>query len=255
MPRYKAALIGLVCAILAFSFPAKAAVTFDAAALSTFCTAGTSCTKTPITVANNANRVLVVAIVFDSTAGTVSGVSGTWNSVSLGTALGHIGNSNAGDIYFFCLTNPGTGTNNLAASWTGTSGAWFVALSVYNADQSGGTTTCHDFTTNTSDGSVTPAVTVNNVVSGEIVFAAYTTGASFTTTGSGTTDIGKDNSSGSVTDVAGNYATGASGGVIMAYGATVAGGSHEAAAGVAIKELGAAVPARPASMLLLGAGR
>lgn len=173
------------------------------------------------------NRALIVAVMFaQHAAGTVSGVTCTRNSVSLTQIGSPIGNGNAGDIYFFGLTNPDLGSIVTVFNWTGADQAIVAGLAVVGADQTGGTTTFRNATTNTGN-STTAGVTVTSAV-GDIVFAAYTAVGNFTS-GSGT-DIGHNNT-GNLAAAASNWDAGTAS-VSPTYSV---GSGVWAAAGVSIK--------------------
>jgi hypothetical protein len=147
------------------------------------------------------NRALIVAVIFIGAAGgTSSGVSCTWNGVSmtqLATAV------NGGDIFLFGLRNPATGSNNVVVSWTGANQCAIALLSVVNADQSADATTFINRTTNT--GTASPnSIAVTNP-SGNIAVAGHVVVANYSTAGN--TDIGHNNN-GSRNSAAANYDTG-----------------------------------------------
>src|SRR5208283_861389 len=64
-----------------------------------------------------ANRILMVGISYrNSNSRTISSV--TYNTVGL-TQVGTASTGTSGQIYIYCLTNPPTGANSLAVTWSG----------------------------------------------------------------------------------------------------------------------------------------
>lgn len=139
-------------------------------------------TITGMTIAANANRVLVVGICFLNTnAGTNSAVSATWNGDAMYKIAGPFNNGGTiGDAYLFGLVNPDAGASNLVVSWTGGSdkvAAGFVSL--YDADQTGTTTTFQNVTNGTGSGS--PASRNVTTVAGEVAVGVFMIGSNFST--------------------------------------------------------------------------
>jgi hypothetical protein len=159
--------------------------------------------------------------------GTSSAPSMTWNGVSMSLISGPFANSPSGDIFFFGLTAPATGTKNIAASWTGTNVAGVATFSVSNANQTGGTTTFHGSVSNTG-ASTNNTVTVSAFTTGEAVFAGYMSATNYSTT-QGNSDIGHNNVC-SISTWAANYSTSTN---VMSY--TNTGSGKWVAAGLSIK--------------------
>jgi hypothetical protein len=231
--------------------PTWAAVQFDQSAISAV--SGTAVTTfTPAGFINvgagangTSNRALLVGLhLVNGTPGTSTAPSCTWNSVSMGSALGHVGSGAAGDVYMFAMVAPATGQNTLTCSWTTNNQAVITALSVVGADQTGGTTTFHDYTTNTGTG--TPATVTATDAAGEIAFATHGTGSSFIAASG--TDIGKNNN-GNLASAAANFDTAVN--ATLTYSAGT--GQPFASAAVGIKATGGAVaPTR--ELMLMGVG-
>ncbi len=182
---------------------------FDTAACTIPGGAGTT-SKTyssPINIGSGSNgttdRGLVVAVVFvGAAAGTSSGVTATWNGVSM-TQLATVGNG--GDIFLFGLRAPDTGAHDLVLAWTGANQPSAVLLSCVGVDQTSDALAFPTAHRVTATGSASPnSIAVTNA-SGNIAFAAHVVSANFSTAGN--TDIGHNNT-GNLNSLAGNYDTG-----------------------------------------------
>lgn len=176
------------------------------------------------------NRALLAFVMFPgNAAGTASAVSCTWNGVSLTPIGGPYSNGTRGDIYIFGLCAPDTGQHDFIVTYSGgTLQVAVIALSVVAANQTGGTTTFRNATSNGGSGT-TSSVTVTSAT-GEMVAAAHMAGADYTAAGNSGTDIGIQNG-GNVSAMAANRDAG---------GASVAltytnGNSDFISAGVSIK--------------------
>jgi len=139
------------------------------------------------------NRLLAVWLFFEgANAGTSTPTSVTWNGTSMGSAVaGPLNNGTTGDAYLYCLPSPATGANILAASWTGANQAAVAAISVVNADQTGGTTSCRNVTS-AGGSSASASVGVTTVI-GDMVFGGFMAGGGGFTTNTTGTDIGHSN--------------------------------------------------------------
>ncbi len=149
---------------------------FDTAACTIPGGAGTT-SKTyssPINIGSGSNgttdRGLVVAVVFvGAAAGTSSGVTATWNGVSM-TQLATVGNG--GDIFLFGLRAPDTGAHDLVLAWTGANQPSAVLLSCVGVDQTSDALAFPTAHRVTATGSASPnSIAVTNA-SGNIAFAA-----------------------------------------------------------------------------------
>lgn len=136
-----------------------------------------------------ANRALGVMLYLCGViGGTSSNPAVTWDGVPM-TNIGHVTDVVNGDIYFFGLTNPNTGSKNAVATWTTANQSVLALLSVVGADQTGSTTTFANLATGAGSSSVS-TVSVTSP-STRITMAAFQNKFSaYTSVGSGNTNIG-----------------------------------------------------------------
>ncbi|MDI3561281.1 hypothetical protein [Bradyrhizobium sp. Arg816] len=140
-----------------------------------------------ITVGSGSNRALVVFLmfVFAGGSGLPTGISVTWNGVSMTPITGAtFSDVTAGtSIIAYGLVNPASGANTLAASWTGARFASVGAISFTGVDQTGGATSFAHGAGNHGNAGGNATVTVTSAT-GNITAAAYTNdgGSSFTAT-------------------------------------------------------------------------
>lgn len=161
----------------------------------------------PINVGSGANgtsnMALVVAVCFVAHAGgTSSGVSATWNGVSM-TQLSSA--ANGGDIVLFGLRNPTTGSHNLVVNWTGLNQIEVGMLSVVGVDTTSDATAFPVGHRTSNTGTPSPSTISITNASGNIAFAGYVGVVNFGTSGGGT-DIGHNNT-GAANSGASNYGT------------------------------------------------
>lgn len=159
-------------------------VTFDASGFTANSGASPS-TSTPITVGSGSNRALVVYV--GQRTGALGTISVTWN----GTSMSSLG-TDAANGQIFGLVNPASGANNLVVTFSGGGTVSIGALSVTGADQTGGSTTFHGFTT--VSGAMDPTAVTVSSANGEIAFAGFiTSGTPFASPTAGSSDVGHDN--------------------------------------------------------------
>jgi hypothetical protein len=148
------------------------------------------------------HQALVVGVIQCTGGASVTAV--TWNGTSMTSVSGT-------DNTIWGLVAPTGGTHNTQVTFSGGGTVSVYLLSVYNADQTGGTTTFHNYTNNSA--TATPASVTVTSASNEIVFADYINsagGVTFTTPANGT-NVGAGNSGSNCSGNANaaNYATGA----------------------------------------------
>jgi hypothetical protein len=169
-------------------------VTFDNSQFTGGVASGAS---TSFTVGSGTQRALVVILLQNT--GVFGGSSVTYNGVSM-TGIG-------ADGTVFGLVAPASGANNIVATFTGGGTVSLAALSTTGTDQSGGTTTFHDYATNSAISS-SPSVTITSATN-ELAIAGWLNAAAqnFTVPAVGCVDIGKVNTG--VNQNASSYAVGA----------------------------------------------
>lgn len=119
------------------------------------------------------NRALSVAAQFcGANAGTSTILAAVWNvSETLAQIGGPYANGTTGDIYLYGLTNPTTGSHSVTFTWSGANQIAIWALSVVNADQTGGTTTFRNATSNFGTGTAN-SVPVSSAT-GDMVMGSF----------------------------------------------------------------------------------
>jgi hypothetical protein len=141
------------------------------------------------------------------------------------------------------MVAPATGQHTLTCSWTTNNQAIISALSVVGADQTGGTTTFHDYTTNTGTSGLATVTATD--AAGQIAFATHGTPNNFVTASG--TDIGHDNT-GNLSSAAANFDTAVNATLTYSIGSS----AIWASAAVGIKASGGATPTP--ELMLLGVG-
>lgn len=135
------------------------AVAVDAVGSEAYIASGVN--YTGITVGSGANRALVLTLNFDGVVPT--GQTVTWNGTAMGLliALNVSGNK---ESQIWGLTNPASGNNTLAISWTGGQKVFAAAISFTGVDGSSGNTSAFPHTaSNLSVSTVSLTTAVGNM--------------------------------------------------------------------------------------------
>jgi hypothetical protein len=144
-------------------------VTFDAKVSALATANSTTVTNNNLTIGALNSTVLVGVVGFNDIVVPAS-VAMTWNGVSM-TQVASGFSASAYSTVIFCLVAPATGNHALVASWTGTFQAYLDGLSFTNVNQTGGTTSCPNGTSNTGSAVTTSTVTVTSQTNNKVVAA------------------------------------------------------------------------------------